>query len=366
MRRPVSGIVSVLLAALLSACGALAGTNKINPADTASSSGQSLIQSAYAEPLPDSRHNLVLNAVDLYLRSQVNRNQSDSEIEKAITDAAFASKSLIFTEPAYVRSQGETLIVSLPDGLGLYLYDLRSSPGTPPVLISSWTAHLINLSVTWQPLQAGILYNTSTLDGNTQAHFALLEQGTEGWFLSWLSDDSPDWWLTGRNAEVLVSSDLQSIQVVGESQYTTSVFRELSGNPVRRFSATWQRNSTGYSPQSAPGTGKDRQAWAWQAAVPSPYATLVEFVERLRASQQATAASLVASDQVIENALAFGVASPEDAYTVISVTDTTISYQGLHGVFVVTFVPPAAAKGKWLIQSLLPIDAVPPTPTATS
>ena len=45
--------------------------------------------------------------------------------------------------------------------------------------------------------------------------------------------------------------------------------------------SNWSESISGYRMTPATAAFDDRREWYWAAAVPSPYATLVEFLERL-------------------------------------------------------------------------------------
>jgi hypothetical protein len=182
----------------------------------------------------------------------------------------------------------------------------------------------------------------------------------------WLGDESPDWWFNATRSSIALAPDLTHITVVGEALETTSVFLEDQNTPRRRFRVGWDRTGDSYTPVPAVGEATNRQNWLWQIAEPSAYASLVECLERMRVRDSTGAAALTTDPAVVTTAASFGLGFPENSFTVTFQDDTHIAFQGRQGAFVATFQRPAPGSGPdqpWLITSILPAGAAPPTPT---
>ena len=115
------------------------------------------------------------------------------------------------------------------------------------------------------------------------------------------------------------------------------------------------------SPQPASDT--QRTSWLWQIAVPSPYATLVEFIERVRINDMAGAGRLATDPAVVTAAFSFGLNFPENRFQVTDYNPTRVTIISARGTFVVSIKPPPeGADRPWLISALTPLGAAPPTP----
>jgi hypothetical protein len=219
------------------------------------------------------------------------------------------------------------------------------------------------VEVTWLPDAVGVLYYTAGADGVITAHFSQAELSRGEWRVGWFGDEDPDWWFNTRNATVVVAPDLQTIAVSGESDHNSPAFDERPGLPHRAFSVTWHKLPSGYAMSPLPASDAERSSWLWQIAVPSPYATLVEFIERIRINDMFGAGKLVTEPAIVSDAFAFGLNFPENRFEVTGFEPTRITMQSVRGTFVVGFKPPeAGADRPWLISSLAPIGAAPPTP----
>jgi hypothetical protein len=308
------------------------------------------------------RKQAVLSLTRDFLSDIEARQVDDDAASSLLTDISQVSRPLL-NNPAIIRRQGGQAVVGFPDGLGLFLYDLGAPAETPPLELSPWTAGLSTVQVTWLPDQVGVLYFTTGTDAVTSAHYVLGEQSRGAWRVGWFGDEDPDWWFNVRNASVTLSPDLQTLKVVGESDHNSAAFDELPGTPRRSFAVEWRRLPSGYAMSPQPGSVSGRTAWLWQVAVPSSYATLVEFIERIRIGDKVTPVQLVTDAEIVTNAFAYGLNFPENRFLVVASNPDSITIRSVRGTFVAGFKPPdAGADRPWLISSLSPIGAVPPTP----
>lgn len=127
--------------------------------------------------------------------------------------------------------------------------------------------------------------------------FVLLRLEGDQWRTLWdAADHLPDW--RGENGQIgFPRGDLSEVIVRGDSRFT-GVF--ASGRPGHYFSVdTWMREGDGYVRQSA-------------VTVPTPYATLVDFVAALRANDQEGALRLVTDKDLVERAREIGLPGPAD------------------------------------------------------
>jgi hypothetical protein len=293
--------------------------------------------------------------------SDVAARQIDDQAASALLSDLMTSNDVAIKNPAIICRQGDRAVVGLPDGLGLYMVDLTTPLDTPALELSVWTAGLDSVQVTWLPDQAGAQYTTVAADHTSTVHFALADRIDSHWEVGWFSDEDMDWWFNVTNARLIVSPDLHRLSVTGEARNSSSAFDEHAGTPQRLFSVEWQNQGDGYV--LLPGPDADRTAWLWRVAVPSAYATLVEFVERVRLNDMAGSSHLVSNPSVVADAFAFGLNFPENRFEVIAATSDRITFRCVRGTFNAWFAaPPAGADRPWLISTLSPVGAAPPTP----
>lgn len=299
---------------------------------------------------PGARRAAVLDAVTAFLRDPAQQGADDAALSEALTGAAFSSGTLRLADAGLVRIAGDAAVVGLPDGLGLYLVDLRRE--VRPVELSRWTAGLNRLAVTGQPGELAAAYMTLGADGVERAHVALAVEGRDGWRLAWLSDEQPDWWFNARGGALAVSPDLSQLTVTGAAEHTTDAFYEVGDAPRRTFRVAWLREANGYRPAATVESYGSRRAWLWALAEPSPYASLVEFVERIQAADQDGAGRLAAGEGVLGAAFYGGLVRPERRYQVVRYEGETIVFRDLDGTFTASFAPPEQPGDPWLLAEL--------------
>ena len=256
-----------------------------------------------------------------------------------------------------MRRSDDLAVVGLPQGYGLYFYDLAAPASSTPLEISRWTVGLSAVDVIWKEDQVGVGYLTTGTDSLPRVHYALVVRADDAWHLAWLSDEDPDWWLNAAGGALSIASDLSQLTVTGEAPRTTEAFYEQAGGPRRTFRLTWEHTLQGYALAPGPEGFASRQAWLWQSAVPAPYATLVEFIERLQIGDHKGAAALAADPALVEAAVDFGLQLPERRYQVVEAEADRIVFRDVKGSFVVTFRPPQDETGPWQIASLTPYGA---------
>jgi hypothetical protein len=102
-----------------------------------------------------------------------------------------------------------------------------------------------------------------------------------------------------------------------------------------------------------------REAWLWDIAQPSAYATLIEFLERLRLPRykDEDLLPLVTGQEVIDDARAFGLYLPERRFTMLAYDENIVVFRDRRGAFVATLQAPSAAGDGWLVTSIRPLGA---------
>lgn len=354
-------VIPVALAGILVACAPNDPAPSVTP--LAATPTQPAIQAATLEerlqealqlPEPEARKYEVLMAVDAFLRDPGIQAMSDQDASRVLTEVAFASESLTLTDPALIQRRNTRAIVGLPEGLGLAFYDLSRPEGSQPLEISPWSVGLEALGVTWTDQEAGVFYETISTDGVRRAHFALVGRRSDEWAVLWLADEMPDWWFNAQNATLSIAPDLSELLVIGEAESTTLAFDEADGRPRRQFRVRWVREGESYDPTPQNEDFGVRQDFIWIAAEPSPYATLVEFIERLQLQELAGAQRLVSSPDLMDTATSFGLYLIQRPYEVILVEADRIVFRGRQGTFAATFRAPGVEGDPWLITSIVP------------
>ncbi len=358
--------VLLLLAAIgLPGCTAPATVAPPSPELTPSPDARPPIEAQLRESFratdPAARRAAVLLATESFLRDPALRGADDSIASSYYTTVAFSSGQLTLPDPAVIQRQGDLAVVALPEGLGLFLYDLGTL-GAEPVELSRWLVSLSGMHVTWGEGELGVAYATLGRDGVTRTHFALATADDLGWRLSWLSDEAPDWWFNAYDGTLTVAPDLSYLELTGEAASTTEAFYELDSEPRRVFRVRWVRAANTYQVSPPPAGYPTRQAWLWNVARPSPYATLVEFIERLQMGDENGAARLASEASITAAALDSGLHLPERRFQVIEEGQDRIIFRDLQGVYVAEFEPPAPGGGPWLITGLAPFGAPTPEP----
>lgn len=315
---------------------------------------------AYRLDDPLARREAVIDAAGRLLREQ-SLPVGDGDASAQFTELAFSSGALYLPDPGFIRQGAEAAVAGLPDGLGLFLYDLNSD--APPVEVSRWTVGLSALSVTWGDSEAGIAYSTLGDNGIERVHFALVTLGEDGWQLSWLSDEAPDWWFNAVGGNLQVEPDLSRLAVVGQADDTTGVFYEIGDAPRRTFRVGWVREMDGYQLSPLVESYPSRVDWLHSVAEPSPYTSLVAFIERLQALDESGAARLVTDETLLNTAVDLGLHRSGRRYQIVSVEDDAITFRDLDGAYRAAFRPPGEGGGDWLISVLSVEESLEVQPT---
>ncbi len=327
------------------------------PSTPTPSSLEAHVRAAFQVDDPFDRREAVLQAVRRFLSDSMVQDLTDPQASLLLTDIAFSSEQLILADAALIERDGQRAVVGLPDGLGLYFYDL-SDGSIAPLELSRWTAGLATIEASWGQTEVGVIYDTLGNDGVRQAHYVLTVQD-DHWEVGWLSDDSPDWWFNSRNAELGLTPDRSWIIVSGEALSTTYIFDESGNHPRRRFRMTWRRRENGYLPESPVSQYSTREAWLWSVAEASPYAVLVEFIERMQLGDEHGASALVSRPNVLLDATSYGLHLLGRQYEVIEHEERRIVFRDAQGTFVASFRERVSGEVRWMISELAPLGAEP-------
>ncbi|MBN1120960.1 MAG: hypothetical protein JXJ17_07775 [Anaerolineae bacterium] len=337
---------------------------QITPADVAPTEHVSLprptettapvvdVSNAYVISEPAIRREAVLSATGAFLR-EADPRLSDEELSAEYTTLAFSCNCLTQPMPAMIDREDTLAVISLPDGLGLFLYDFNMGGNIPAFELSRWTVGLSVLQVSWGEDEVVVGYGTKGNDDLVRVHALLAVKDESGWRTAWLGDEAPGWWFNAVGGQLNLAPDRSLLTVSGSADGTTQVFYETE-EVCRAFNVDWQRVGNTYV--SVPPMPQDsvRMEWLWEVAEPSPYATLVEFVERLQVGDVDGAGALAADPDVLSTAADFGLTLSQRRYQVLGIEPEQIVFRDLQGTFVADFQPPVAEQGKWLITGIHP------------
>lgn len=364
-----SSATILILVALLTLVGCQVETPEVSITEAPSTpilTPEQLLLNAYNEPDPTARRAAAKTAAADFLRYEAIREMDDETAGEIFTAAARGSGQLLLPDPALIARQGEVVIISLPDAMGLHLYDLRRNDAGPTLELSAWNLGLNALRATWGDDEVGVSYVTIGNDAIPRVHYVLAKRVVGGWEIAWRGEDEPVWWFNNAHATLQVAEDLEHLIVTGLTEETSFAFDPgVEGALQRTFKLVWQRTEEGYEPEPGPQDYQDRQHWVWAAAELTPYATLVEFTERLVLGEFEGARALTTGEAAFNNGIAFGMQLEGRYYHIVTRNEVnhTITFKDTQGTFVASFVPSANEGERWLINSVLPIGAVQPTAT---
>ncbi len=191
--------------------------------------------------------------------------------------------------------------------------------------------------------------------------YVLLRRDEEGWARVWPEEgEERDLWITVDGEVEFVGEGLSLLRTRGSSfgaYVEGESFFECHACPHRTLSLLWERRGDEYLPQVTLPPDAPYPDRLWEITEPSPYATLYEFLRRLREGDEKGALKLATAPQVVEKAKALGLDDPEVVYlaewepgppqeTYLFSTDD------LSRRFRATFVPPEEEGEHWLLKGL--------------
>lgn len=190
--------------------------------------------------------------------------------------------------------------------------------------------------------------------------FILLRREEDGWRKAWPSDPEPwrDLWITADGDVSFAAGDLSLLRMEGSSWGVFSEedpFFECHACAHRFFEVLWERQGDKYVPQVTLPPDAPYYDRLWEITQPNPYASLFEFLRRLRAGDEAGALQLDSDRSVVGEAKALGLDDPAVTYMVEwgpeSQATLTFSTEDLAREFVATFIQPSEGE-HWLLTDI--------------
>ena len=189
--------------------------------------------------------------------------------------------------------------------------------------------------------------------------FILLRRQEDGWRKIWPSDPEPwrDLWITADGRVSFAAGALSLLRMEGSSWglLEEDPFFECHACAHRFFDLLWERQGDNYLPQVTLPLDAPYYDRLWEITQPNPYASLFEFLRRLRAGGEPEALELVAEPSVLDQAVALGLDDPAVTYMVEwgpeSQATLTFSTEDLARKFVATFMQPSEGE-HWLLTDI--------------
>lgn len=189
--------------------------------------------------------------------------------------------------------------------------------------------------------------------------FVLVRREEEGWRKVWPSDSEPwrDLWITADGEVSFAAGDLSLLRMEGSSWglLEEEPFFECHVCAHRFFDILWERQGDKYVPQVTLPLDAPYYDRLWEITQPNPYASLFEFLRRLRAGDETGALQLSREPSVVEKAKALGLDDAAVTYMVEwgpeSQATLSFSTEDLTRQFVATFVQPSEG-GDWLLTDI--------------
>lgn len=190
--------------------------------------------------------------------------------------------------------------------------------------------------------------------------FILLGREEDGWRKAWPSDPEPwrDLWITADGDVSFAAGDLSLLRMEGSSWGAFSEedpFFECHACAHRFFEVLWERQGDNYLPQVTLPLDAPYYDRLWEITQPNPYASLFEFLRRLRAGDETGALQLSSDPSVVEKAKALGLDDPAVTYMVEwgpeSQATLPFSTEDLAREFVATFEQPSEGE-HWLLTDI--------------
>jgi hypothetical protein len=191
--------------------------------------------------------------------------------------------------------------------------------------------------------------------------FILLRREEGGWQKVWPSAPEPwrELWITADGDVSFAAQDLSLLRMEGSSWgvfLEEDPFFECHACPHRFFDLLWERRRDKYLPQVTLPVDASYYDRLWEITQPSPYASLFEFLRRLRAGDEVGALQLTSDPLVVEEAKALGLDDPAVVYLAQGEPgqpeDTLLfSTEDLTRKFVATFAQPSEGE-HWLLTDI--------------
>jgi len=161
--------------------------------------------------------------------------------------------------------------------------------------------------------EVGIVFARVGASSVSPAFVLLRRQAAGGWGMVWSPAGQSEWICTDGSIS-FGDPGLSRLLLVGSSFGLDSgdnvVFSECHACPHRTLRSVWERQGNEYVRLSSLPPDAPRAKRLWEMTEPSPYASLYEFIRRLRAGDQVGARLLAVNDDVLVQATAHGLAEP--------------------------------------------------------
>lgn len=288
---------------------------------------------------------------------------SDEALSRLLTETLSATGLLTSSGPVLLRRSSGLAVASLPDAAGLILID-----GTQTLLLSPWNLGILDLQLYPAEDSLGVRYVRRASESASTQHFVLVRRVEGHWQRAWLSDDEALWWFNNRNASLEVSRDLSRLTLSGEARAATDLFIDSPSGPVRVFTLDWRRSDQTYQPDPDPGRFETRRAWMAQIAQPSPYDSLVQYIEALTEADRRSALALLADESLLDFSIQLGLSERGRRYSLLEAPQTSgsaLRFGDEFGRYEVLFSPPTQLGQRWMISGIHSLDQA-PTPTAAA
>jgi len=319
------------------------------------------------------------------LLSEAASFEDDRNFETA-QESAFQALALYLSLPETQEMSEEEIadeLFSLGEGAGVEMWvtgvDLLRVEGKPPTYLVKFGLYPIGLfwgqgvPLEYLVVTEGDAISEARLVGDEMGilfafigassvnpYYLLLRRVDPGWEKVWPTELEPsdDLWIATDGEISFASDDLSLLQVRGSSflvDYPEEIFFECHACAHRFFDVLWEREGDKYLPQVTLPLDAPYYDRLWEITQPSPYASLFEFLRRLRAGDEAGALQLTSDPSVVEEAKALGLDDPAVTYMVEwgpeSQATLPFSTEDLTRKFVATFVQPSEVE-HWLLTDI--------------
>src|SRR5689334_19292791 len=119
-RRRLQSILPVWTACVLFIAACTPISAPLAPSPTPQQGINEQLRAAFEIEDRSARLDTVLTLIPAFLADLSLRNIDDEAASSLLTDIAFSSERMTFTDPAYIRRYNDMAVIGLPDAMGLY------------------------------------------------------------------------------------------------------------------------------------------------------------------------------------------------------------------------------------------------------
>ncbi|MBI3286595.1 MAG: hypothetical protein HYZ68_00960 [Chloroflexi bacterium] len=304
----------------------------------------------------------IAEAVALYLSRPDRAEFSDAELARELQDL-MERAGLWGTPPGMSMIGVETVSQVYVVGFGHIYFRIEiywGPPGQPlehaTIAEGNWVEE-----VRWVGEELGVISSSVGASGYTPDFSLLRYEGGE-WRRVWPAapEDSTPWrdfWITADGEASFAAEDLSLVRTRGSfwGEPAEMAFFECGACPHRFVEIIWERQGDLYVPQVTLPESAPFYDRLWEVALPSPYATLTEFLRRLRKGDEAGALQLAANATVIDQARALSLDHPASAFIAHTPSESNpllfSDYEStdFSPQYEAHFQAPAGSGGHWLL-----------------